>query len=245
VAQTLLYVFASVALVSALALAGVVFLALGRDRVTHLLPGLVAFAAGTLFGDAFIHILPEVVANDGFGPGTGLTVLGGIVFAFLVERLVWHHHHVVEDDEHAGLRSMIIFGDAVHNFIDGAILAASFLVSIPLGVATTLAVALHEVPQELGDFGVLVYGGFSRRRALAFNLLTALTAFAGAGLVLALGSGVGLVPVLLPIVAGNFIYIAGSDLLPEMREETGRQAAVQLVLFGAGIALMYALALAE
>jgi zinc and cadmium transporter len=142
---------------------------------------------------------------------------------------------------------MILIGDGVHNVIDGIIIAASYLASIPLGIATTIAVALHEIPQEIGDFAVLVHGGFSKWRAIGYNFLTALTAFAGAGITIYLAGSVdGINHILLPFAAGGFIYIAGSDLLPEIKDETDRLAsAIQMAAFIIGILLMYALTFLE
>ena len=143
---------------------------------------------------------------------------------------------------------MNFFGDAIHNLIDGLIIGGSYLVSVPIGVATTFAVIFHEVPQELGDFGVLIYGGFGRRKALWFNFLTALTAVVGVLVALVLGSFLeDFIPLLIPFAAGNFIYIAGSDLIPEIRkdEPEPKKAALQVVAIVLGVITMLALILLE
>ncbi|MDY6769261.1 MAG: ZIP family metal transporter, partial [Candidatus Nanohaloarchaea archaeon] len=165
---------------------------------------------------------------------------------FIVEKYIhWHHHHFQEDDCPECVEPwtyMVLLGDGVHNFIDGLVIAAAYLTSFGLGVATTVAVALHEIPQEIGDFGVLVHGGFSVRRALLYNFLSAVTAVIGAGLVVLLANGSGMRQFLVPFAAGGFIYIAGTDLLPEFKEETGvKKSTVQVGAFLAGIAVMYAL----
>lgn len=244
----LLALYLSVAAVSLIALVGVVALSLSERRLHTAVVYLVSFAAGTLFGDVFLHLLPETAEEFGFDSTTGLAVLAGVVLAFVVEKYIaWHHHHHPEEARAEPLSYMILFGDAVHNAIDGVIIAASYLVSIPLGVATTVAIAFHEIPQELGDFGILVYGGLSRRRAVAYNFLTALTAFGGATVVVLLATDVdGLLRVLLPLAAGNFLYIAGSDLLPELVEEHDtRRSSLQMATFLLGLAVMYGLTFLE
>jgi zinc and cadmium transporter len=143
---------------------------------------------------------------------------------------------------------MNLFGDAVHYLIDGLIVGGSYLASIPVGVSTTLAVIFHEIPQELGDFGVLIHGGFNKARALRFNFLTALTAVLGAVIALVLGATLeGFIPLLIPFAAGNFIYIAGSDLIPELRkdEPNPKKAALQVVSITLGVAIMLLLILLE
>lgn len=224
---------------------GIGTVTLSRRQLDRLVPYLVSFSAGTLLGDVFLHLIPEIVAIDGFDTWTGLTVLFGLLLAFVIEKYVaWHHEHHPNLDRPKSMSYMILFGDAVHNALDGVIIAASYLASIPLGLATTAAIATHEIPQELGDFGVLVYGGVPRLRAVGYNLLTALTAFAGAtAVVLLAGESVVLTRYLLPVAAGNFVYIAASDLLPELVEETDpNRSTLQLVAFLAGVGLLSVLA---
>jgi zinc and cadmium transporter len=211
---------------------------------------LVSFSAGGLFGDAFIHLIPEATKESGFGTYVSLYILLGIIISFIVEKfLQWRHCHIPTSEEHPhSFAYMNLFGDAVHNFIDGLIIGGSYLVNIPLGVATTLAVVFHEIPQEIGDFGVLVYGGFNKSRALFFNFSTALTAILGAIVALTLGSLIqGSVPFLIPFAAGNFIYIAGSDLIPELRkEEPGLlKSALQLTAFVLGVLMLFSLIFLE
>lgn len=245
-AQEWLYVYGSVAFVSLLALVGIVTVAMGRRKLDRVLPYLVSFSAGTLLGDAFLHLIPEIVVTHGFDAETGLIVLSGIVLAFVLEKYIsWHHDHYPHAKQAQPLSYMILFGDSIHNTLDGIIIAASYLASIPLGLATTAAIATHEIPQEIGDFGVLVYGGMPHGRAVAYNFFTALAAFAGATAVLVLAEYSGaFTQYLLPVAAGNFVYIAASDLLPELVDETDvYRSTVQLLTFLGGIAVLGSLTL--
>lgn len=217
-----IYTLVSVVIVSAISLIAVIFLAVSEDKIRKLLLFMVSFAAGALFGDAFIHLLPESFAKLGSGLGTSLLILVGIVFFFILEKFIhWRHCHNINFEEHTHPMVMVnLIGDGVHNLIDGMLIAASYSVSLPLGITTTLAVVLHEIPHEIGNFGVLVHGGLPVRKALLFNFITALTAIAGAVLALAVGPLMkGFTLALLPITAGGFIYIAGSDLIPELKHE--------------------------
>lgn len=186
---------------------------------------MVSFSTGGLFGGAFIHLLPEITEQaGGFTIQISFYVLAGILFSFVVEKFIhWRHcHH--PDHIHKDVHSfayMNLFGDAVHNFIDGLIIGASYLVNIPVGIATTVAVILHEIPQEIGDFGVLLHGGFTKKKAIIFNFLTALTAVVGTIIALIIGQySEHLTIFLVPFAAGSFIYIAGADLIPELHKET-------------------------
>ena len=173
-----IYTLASVFIISLISLIGIFTLSIKIKRLNEALLYMVSFSAGALFGDAFIHLLPETVEEYGFGIKTSLFVILGITFSFVVEKFIhWHHCHDLECKEHSHqpFVYMNLFGDGVHNFIDGLIIGASYLVSIPVGIATTVAVVLHEIPQEIGDFGVLVHGGFSKAKALFYNFLIGLT----------------------------------------------------------------------
>jgi zinc and cadmium transporter len=219
---TWVYALISVVMVSAISLLAIVFLAVGEEKIRKLLLFMVSFAAGALFGDAFIHLLPESFEKLGNGLGTSLLILAGILFFFILEKFIhWRHCHNINFEEHTHPMVMVnLIGDSVHNLIDGMLIAASYAVSLPLGITTTLAVVLHEIPHEIGNFGVLVHGGLTVKKALLFNFLTALTAIGGAVLALAIGPLVkGFTLTLLPITAGGFIYIAGSDLIPELKHE--------------------------
>ncbi len=216
----------------------------------------VGVAIGALLGDAFIHLIPE--AQEHLADTTGLWVLGGIGIFFLMEKVLhWHHHHkthAVEthacDDceEHVQpFGVLVIVADVVHNILDGIIIAAAFLVSTEAGIATTIAVALHELPQEIGDFGVLLHAGFSRAKALLANVASALSAFVGAGIVLLLGEmNVGMVPLFSALAAGSFIYIAMADLVPELHKHTKlHETLVQLGAVVTGVLLMFSLTALE
>lgn len=214
----------------------------------------VSFSAGALFGDAFIHLIPGAVAEYGFGVKVSLYVLSGILISFLVEKVIhWRHTHTTRYHLHARRESvqpfalMNLFGEAVHNLIDGLIIGAGYLVSVPVGVATTLAVIFHEIPAELGDFGVLVHGGMAPRKALLFNFLVALTAVVGAITALVVSSLTrGATTFLVPFAAGCFIYIAGSNLIPELQKEIRPvRSLLQFVTLILGIAVMLVLTFFE
>ena len=229
---------------------GVLAFSLKEEDLKKMLLHLVSFSAGGLFGHAFIHMIPEAVGENGFGLQVSLYILIGIITSFVVEKfLLWRHCHVPTSEEHPHTFAyMNLFGDAVHNFIDGLMIGGSYLASLSLGVATTLAVVFHEIPQEIGDFGVLMYGGFNKSRAIFFNFSTALTAVFGAIVALSLGFLIqDFIPFMIPFAAGNFIYIAGSDLIPELRkDEPGfPKSILQLVSFVLGVIILLFLVFLE
>jgi len=244
-----LYSLTSVILVSLLSFVGVLFLAFKKEKLQKLLLFLVSFAAGGLLGDAFLHLLPEAVEETGFNIEISLAILLGLLVFFTLEKFIsWRHCHIPTSKEHPHpIVFMNLFGDGLHNFIDGMIIAASFLVSIPLGLATSLAVIFHEIPQEIGDFGVLIHGGFSKNKALFFNFVSGSAAIAGAILTLFLGTRLaGLTRLLIPFTAGSFIYIAGSDLIPELHKETNlKKSGFQLLGLILGIGVMMLLLMIE
>ena len=240
------YTLLSVLLVSLISFVGVFTLSLDARRLKAVLIYLIAFSAGALLGDAFIHLLPAVVKEQGFSLSVSLSILGGIVIFFILEKIIhWRHCHMpIDNKEHVHAFAYVnLFGDALHNFLDGIIIAASYLVNVHTGIATTLAVVLHEIPQEIGDFGVLLHGGFTKGKALWLNFLTALTAVLGALITLfAVDSISGLQVWLVPVAAGGFIYIAGSDLIPELHKDSKLwNSLAQLLAFVVGIAVMIAL----
>jgi len=243
------YSLLAVLVVSLLSFVGVLFLALKKGTLEKILLFLVSLAAGSLLGGAFIHLLPEAIEELGVSLSFSISILTGILSFFVLEKFVhWRHCHIPTSKNHPHpLAFMNLFGDAFHNLIDGAVIAGSFLVSPSLGVATTLAVIIHEIPQEIGDFGVLVYGGFKKTKALLFNFFSALLSFLGAILVLFLGNRfTDLIPLILPFTAGGFIYIAGADLIPELKKETALGKSIfQFLGLVLGIALMFLLILLE
>jgi zinc and cadmium transporter len=198
----------------------------------------VAFAAGTMLADAFLHLLPESLS---LGENLFIYVLLGILLFFSLEKfLYWRHCHDDACNVHP-VTYLNLIGDGIHNFIDGMIIAASFMGSMQLGVTTTLAVAMHEIPQELGDFSVLIHGGLEAKKALLFNFLSALTAVAGALFVYFFISFASFGAYLLPFAAGGFIYIASSDLIPELHKvRKSSDSMAQFLVFLFGIALMWA-----
>jgi len=245
----LFYSLASVVIVSLISLVGVFTFGIKTENLKAILLYLVSFSAGALFGDAFIHLIPEAVEETGFRLNVSLYVLFGIVSFFIIEKfLYWRHCHIPTSEEHPHTFAyMNLFGDSVHNFIDGLIIGGSYIVSLPLGIATTLAVVFHEIPQEIGDFGVLIYGGFKKPKALLFNFLSAVTAILGALVSLGLGFYMeGFTVFLIPFAAGGFIYIAGSDLIPELQKEAKlSKSALQLTAFIFGILCLLSLVFLE
>lgn len=235
--------------VSLISLVGAGALALRPTLLRAALPILISFAAGALLGDAFLHIVPEIAESEtGFDPSASFALLGGVVGFFALEKILhWHHSHIPSEEVLHPVAVTNLLADALHNFIDGGIIAASFLASPELGVATTIAVLLHEIPQEFGDFGILVHAGLSPKRALGFNLLSGLTSVVGAVITLAIASEMpALDRIILPLTAGAFVYIAGSDLIPELHKEPeGRTSVLQLASLVGGIAIMAALLLLE
>ncbi len=228
--------------ISLVSLTGAIGLAISRASLTKIIIYFISFSAGTLLGDVFIHMLPEVMETSGWSLATSLALLSGVLFSLILEKVIhWQHCHLPITTHHVhSFAWMNLFGDAIHNFIDGLIIGASFLVSTEVGLATTVAVLLHEIPQEIGDFGVLIHSGMSRLRALALNFLTALTSLAGVGTVALLGaSSLNVEQWLVPFAAGTFIYIAGTDLIPELhKEQKPTISFIQVAAFMAGIAIM-------
>lgn len=227
--------------VSLISLIGIFALWVKEDALKRIIIFLVAFAAGSLIGGAFLDLIPEAALYIKDITQLFLYVTAGYLLFFILEKyLHWRHCHAPECKIHQ-FTYLNIVGDIVHNFSDGLIIGAVFLVDIKLGLAATLAIIFHEIPHELGNFTVLIYGGFSKLRALAFNFLSALFAVAGTvvGYYLA-GNISGFSRFLLPVAAGGFIYIASCDLIPELHKETGgKKSALIMVTFISGIALMY------
>jgi zinc and cadmium transporter len=221
---------------SAIAWVGLVTLALNEDQLRRLLLPLVAFAAGSLLGGALLHLLPEAVAAHGAAPETFLPVLAGFALFFLMEQfLAWHHEHFASADVKQPVTYLILLADGVHNLIGGLAIGASFLADINVGIVTWIAAAAHEVPQELGDFAILVRGGWRTLSALLANFISAAAILPG-GLLAYYLSGEVDTTFLLSFAAGNFIYIAASDLIPEVKHDRVlRNNLVHFAAFAAGI----------
>jgi len=236
------WIVGSTVLISLIAWIGVLTLFLREELLDRVLLVLVALAAGGLIGGAFIHLLPRAI--EAYGPADTLPLflyllVGFCLFYVLEQFIPWHHHHATTHT-HEPVTYLVLVSDTIHNFIDGLVVAGAFLLGVDVGLVTAAAIALHEIPQEIGDFGVLVYGGFGRTRALVLNYLTQVTVVLGglAGIILG-GAVEGAPVVLLPFAAGNFIYIASSDLIPEIKEEEDvLKAAIYFVVFLVGILLM-------
>jgi zinc and cadmium transporter len=247
-ASTWLWTVGSVAAVSAASLAGAATLVLRPGTLERAQLALISFAAGALLGDAFIHLLPEVSESPtGFDLTASFCLLGGVIAFFVLEKVLhWHHAHYAHEEVIHPVAVTNLVGDALHNFVDGSIIAGSFLVSTELGIATSIAVVLHEIPQELGDFAILVRAGLKPRRALSLNLMSGLTAVTGAVATLVASSVGDLERFLVPATAGAFVYIASTDLLPELHKEPdARKSVVQLLGVVGGVAVMAALLLLE
>jgi len=236
--NTFFWIVASGMLMSTIALVGSVTLVLQETTLKKLLLPLVALAAGTLIGGALFHMIPASVEKLGNDFSIYIwIVVGFALFLGLEQFLHWHHCHRAPS-QHRPLTYLILVADAVHNFIGGLAVAGAFLIDVNVGISTWLAAAAHEVPQELGDFGILVHGGWSKGRALLYNFLSALTFLVG-GLVTYAASFNFDMTLLLPFAAGNFIYIAAADLIPEIKhEETAATNIVHFLSFLLGLALL-------
>jgi len=246
-----LYIIVSVIIVSAVSLVGLLTFLIKSKNLDKILLYLVSFSVGALFGDVFIHLLPDVFKNSST-IYAGVFILSGILFSFILEKFIhWRHCHTPESrHHHHRVAYMNLVGDAMHNFIDGLVIAGAYFISIPAGAATTIAVLFHEIPHEFGNFGVLVYSGFSRLKALFFNFLTALTALLGAVAGIILSNAGATTTFLVPFAAGNLIYIAGTDLIPELHKTSCddfkiSESAIQLFFMMLGIAIMACLILLE
>jgi len=248
--NTLSLILASTFLVSLVSFVGALILYLSDKFLNKILVVLISLSAGALMGDAFFHLIPESLKLIGFDERlilfSFLYVVLGFCMLFILEQFIqWHHHHSVEHPEIKPFSYLILVSDGLHNFIDGLIIAASFGVNVSVGVATTIAVMAHEIPQELGDFGILIYAGFKKGKALFLNFLSAVSAVLG-GIVgfFILEKIDSSIVFLLPIAAGSFIYIAAADLVPELKAKTSvRDSLLSFIIFLFGIGLMLALRL--
>ncbi len=241
-----LYTIISVIVVSLISQVGLFTLSLSRERLQRITLYLVAFAVGGLFGNSFVHLLPEAFHHNDSPLSTSLLIVVGILIFFVLEKFLrWRHCHVTEHQFHHPVATLNLVSDALHNLIDGVLIAATFSVGIPLGITTTVAIILHEIPQEIGDFGVLVHSGMSVRRALLFNFLSASVALVGAIAVLAIGPNIQqVIEAMIPVTAGGFLYIAGSDLIPELQHDVKISNSLgQFICIILGVAVMAALAL--
>lgn len=233
--------------VSIVALVGYFALFISEHKLQKYLQFFVSLSVGVFLGDAFIHLIPEAVEETGDIDTVLQLVLGAILVFFVLEKLIRNHGGSGHSHDVKPIAQMNLIGDAIHNFIDGTLIAGSFLVSPMVGLATTLAIIIHEIPQEIGDTGSLIYGGYKPRKAVWYNFLFSLPCTLGAFLTLLLGSWLALpVVYLMPIAAGGFIYIAASDLIPELHKSDRLKHQVgQGIVILLGIVFMVSLTFLE
>lgn len=231
-------IIASLVATSILSAMGALFLYMSRERFDNTVPYLISLSAGTIFGGVFIHLIFRMANQYSYGRVSGLLIIAGMIGSFILERTIhWHCHH--RGDHREPLPYILAAGDSVHNILDGILIATSFLVSASAGIAATVAIIAHKVPKEVGDFGVMVDYGFSRVKALLVNIGVSAFMFLGAAVVLGISQvSESAVPVLLPLVVGNFVFIAGSDLLPDVKDRDNWVK--HLLVFSLGVAIMYA-----
>ena len=237
------YTLLAVVLVSLVSLSGAAYLVVAKERLSRFIPAIVPFAAGALLGAALFDLLPESIESlpEHFSIFMALGIVGFLVFEYLMH---WHHHHHDEchDCDHTTAYS-VLAGDAIHNFMDGIVIASAFLLNPAIGIATTIAIVLHEIPQELSDFAIYLHAGLSAKRALFLNFLSACTAILGAvvGYIFLEQVEVAL-PYILSIGAGGFLYIAMVDLLAEIKKDhAGPSAGVKVALLLLGLGMIYGL----
>jgi zinc and cadmium transporter len=244
IVSTLAWIVSGGLAMSAIALVGAATLLLSETTQQRLVRPLVAFAAGSLLGGALLHMIPEAARHDAGGVTPYLWVLAGFALFLAIEQFLhWHHCHRANADCRQPLGYLILVGDGLHNFLGGLAVGAAFVADVGVGITTWLAAAAHEVPQELGDFGVLVHGGWSRRHALTFNVLSASTFLVGGVLAWAVSARFD-TSWLLGFAAGNFLYIGASDLVPEVnRHHDPQVGATHFLAFVAGAGLLAALKL--
>lgn len=241
------YSFIATLIVSSISLLGLVLIFIKQKTIQKITLFLVSFAVGGLLGDAFIHLIPEsfeFFEQEGITP---ILILAGIILFFIMEKILrWHHCHEIDcHQENKSVVTLNLVGDSVHNFIDGALIAASFQISTFVGLTTTLAVILHEIPQEIGDFGILIHHGVSLKKTVLYNFVTALTSILGVLLISFLNYDFS--SYLLPLTAGGFIYLALTDLTPELHRHDPKisVALTQLFCILLGISLMFCLLFLE
>lgn len=237
----LIFSFISVLIVSLVSFIGILGISIKEALLKKYIFIFVSLAVGALLGDAFIHIIPEAIEELGNFTLTSILVITGIFLFFILEKLMHWHHHEIDGENHIHpVGKMILISDGAHNLIDGIIIGASYMISIEVGIATTIAVILHEIPQEIGDFGVLIHAGYSKAKALLLNFISALTAIAGVVIVFLLGEITeSWIMWILPVAAGGFIYIAVADLIPELHKEKNKfYSVIQIIVAMIGVGIM-------
>ena len=238
--STFAWIVTSGLAMSAIALVGSVTLVLSESTLQRIILPLVAFAAGSLIGGAFFHMIPAGLAEYGNNTNFFLWLVAGFSTFFALEQLLhWHHCHRANASCKQPLTYLILIGDGLHNFIGGLAIAGTFLIDIRLGIMAWLAAAAHEIPQELGDFGVLIHGGWSKGKALLFNVASALTFLLGGLLAYAVSFNIN-VAFLIPFAAGNFLYIGASDLVPEVNKHVDFKVnLIHFISFLSGVLSMW------
>lgn len=246
---TYIFAFLSVMIVSLVSLVGVFTLSLKEEFLRKYIFVFISLAVGALLGDAFVHLIPEALENSSSATLASALIISGIIAFFILEKFFhWHHHGENENGFHIHpVGKLVLFSDGLHNLIDGIVIGVSFIVSIPVGIATTIAVILHEIPQEIGDFTVLLHSGYDKKRALWLNFLSALSAVLGVIIAFILGEGGESFALwILPIAAGGFIYIAMADLIPELHKTKEiKHSVLQIIALVIGVLAMLALLLLE
>lgn len=248
-----IYAFGSVIIVSLISLVGLFSLGLKQKFLKRITFLLVSLSVGALFGDAIIHLIPEALEEISSPSTASLGILTGIMLFFVLEKFMrWHHSHNHDCDTEEckdkpkklhPMGPLILTSDAVHNLIDGVIIGVSYFISIEVGIATTIAIALHEIPQEIGHFAVLMHSGYSKLKAILYNFFSSLFAILGTAIVFIFGKNIDeYIPMLIAFAAGGFIYIAGSDLVPELHKTSSKKHSVlQFIAIIIGIAIMFTL----
>jgi zinc and cadmium transporter len=249
--ESLFFSLIAVLVVSLLSLSGIFLIFLNKKISQKIILLLVSFAIGSLLGDTFIHLLPKSFETLNSITVSFLTI-GGLLLFFILEKILrWHHCHEIDcssDHKSKHIIALNTVGDTIHNLIDGMLIAASFMVDIRLGIFTSVAVLFHEIPQEIGDFAVLIHSGLSLKKALIYNLFSASSAFLGVFLVFILGSKITFLSnSLLAVTAGAFIYLAASDLIPELHrhDQPLSNSLFQLLFIILGVSLMSLLVFLE
>lgn len=236
----LAYIILSTVAIALIAFIGIFTLAMNEKLLNKILLILISLSAGVLMGGAFLHLLPEAVESSNGADSLAFVLVGFILFFIIEKVLHWRHCHNGKCDVHT-FHYMNLIGDSVHNFIDGMIIAASFIISIPLGITSTVAIAAHEIPQEIGDFGVLIYGGFEKKKAIMLNFAVALTVIFGGLVGYFFTKNVEpAVMFLISFAAGGFIYIGATDLIPEIKKELNiKKSMLTIFVFICGILIMW------
>jgi zinc and cadmium transporter len=238
----------SVVIVSLLSFVGIIFLAFKSNFLQRIIFILVSFAVGAMLGGAFFHLIPEVYEKSTNFKEVSVVIILGILAFFILEKFLhWHHDHNIEDKEEKvkPLGFISLAADSFHNLIDGILIGSAYLVDPTVGIATTFAVIIHEIPQEIGDFGVLIHSGFKVKKALLFNFLSACSSIIGAIVAIILGNSIeGFEKIIIAFAIGGFIYLAGSDLIPELhKKNSAKSSIIQLIAIIAGLVLMYSFTL--